>query len=103
MGDKPTLEAVGKLAGVPLPKKLTAEGKEKVLSDSLDWLRHEDVAPDEVDEPTLKALTKLAGVPMPEGMLSPKEAKEKAIEDSLEWLRNNDPVVDDVDSPTVKA
>merc|ERR1712183_1173596 len=61
--DKPTLDAVAKLAGVPVPKKLTAEGKEKVLNDSLDWLRRKDVVPEEVDEPTLKAVTMLAGVP----------------------------------------
>ena len=94
---------MAKLDGVPVPKKLTPEGKKKALSDSLDWLRGKDVAPAEVDEPTMNAPTNLAGVPMPQDTLSPKEAKQKAIEESLKWLRNNDPVVDDVDGPTVKA
>merc|ERR1711933_355576 len=101
--DKPMLKNLSKLSGVSIPKKLTAETKQKGVDDVVDWLRKNIVTIDDVDDPTLISLAKLAGMNMPIGALTPEEERKKAIEESLDWLRNNDPEVDDVDGPTTRS
>jgi hypothetical protein len=57
--------------------------------DSVNWLRNNDVKPEDVNEPTLTALTNL-GEQCRRGTLTPTQ-KKKAIDDAMNWLRNNDP------------
>merc|ERR1711933_570865 len=64
--DESTLVAFSKMAGIPLPKKLTPKNKKKTMESAIDWLRDTDSEElQNIDEPTLQALTELAGIPMP--------------------------------------
>merc|ERR1712021_114836 len=99
--DGPTVKALSKLAGIPMPKKLTPENKKKAIDTALEWLRNADAEDlPYVDNPTLQSLTSLAGVPMP-GI--PELEKARALNEALDWLRNNDPDANDVDMPTLQS
>merc|ERR1711897_50675 len=98
--DSPTVKALSKLAGIPMPKKLTPENKKKTIDSAIEWLRNaesEDLPP--VETPTLESLTSLTGVPMP-GVSQVDKAR--ALEEALDWLRKNDPDVNKVDNPGLK-
>merc|ERR1712154_317650 len=99
--DGPTVKTLSKLAGIPLPRKLTDKNKKKTMDNAVNWLRNaesEDLQP--IDNGDLECLTKLAGVPMP-GISDIDKAR--ALNDALEWLRKNDPDVEDVDKATLKS
>merc|ERR1712157_20947 len=90
------VNALSKITGNPMPKKMTAEAKKKFVEDSVNWLRENDPGRlDTVDDETAKAFTELAGIPYEGRLLSPQEEKRNVMENTLNWIRNNDPKVDD--------
>merc|ERR1711897_109286 len=99
------VNALSKITGNPMPKKMTAEAKKKFVEDSVNWLRENDPGRlDMVDDATAKAFAELAGIPFEGRVLSADELKRKAMKDALEWIRNNDPFIEeDPSRPLVNA
>merc|ERR1711933_526103 len=93
--DESILNALSKITGAPIPKKMKPKHKKRFVDDSISWLRSNDPGRlDTVDDPTATAFTKLAGIPYEGRPLSADEKKGKAMQDALTWIRNNDPEVE---------
>jgi hypothetical protein len=85
-----------------MPGRLSPEEKARVVEDSVNWLRNNELKPEDVNEPTLTALDEPRGSTNAEGHIDPTQ-KKKAIDDAMNWLRNNDPNPADVDDPTAQG
>jgi hypothetical protein len=55
-----------------MPGRLSPEEKAR-LEDSVNWLRNNELKPEDVNESTLTALTNLGETPMPKGKTPRKE------------------------------
>jgi hypothetical protein len=65
-----------------MPGRSVSGGRRPAVEDSVNWLRNNELKPEDVNEPTLTALTNLEGAPMPKGKLTPTQ-KKKAIDDAM--------------------
>ena len=99
--DDVAVKAIAKLAGIPLPQKLTPQKKKKLVDNAVSWLRDNDPAnPEEPYDIDLESLLILACISMPSRLGIPQKEKLKATE---VWLRNNEPDSDDVDDESLAA
>ena len=100
--NKPTLDALSNLTGVPVPEKINRDKKNKFLEDTMDWLRNNEPKVEEIDEPDLEKLANLADIPVPKtGKLTGPQ--KEVLDEVVDWLRKNDPKDEDVDKPTMDA
>merc|ERR1739838_1195103 len=81
--------------------KRTAGSRKKAMKDSIEWLRNNDEALDDIDESAVEVFANLTGVAAPRKMT--KKDKKKFIKDSVDWLWDNEAELDDVSDETVQA
>jgi hypothetical protein len=86
--DEPTLVALSKLSGLPIPQHiLTTEEKAEILEQAVDWIRNNEI-PEDLDEPTVEILKNIPGLPLTKPILKPED-RSKVLNEALDWLRNN--------------
>ena len=96
--------ALAKVSGISMPDKLTPDGKEKFVAESIYWLRNNNPWKlGEVNDATLNDFASLAGVPLLDRTMSREERTAKGVDKFVDWLRQNDPKVEEVDDVAFKA
>merc|ERR1711933_75278 len=75
------VNALSKLTGKPVPKKMLQKEKKKFVEDSIAWLRNNDPGmPNAVDDKTAKSFAELAGIPYEGRPSTLQERKRRAME-----------------------
>merc|ERR1712232_287632 len=103
--DEDLINALSKITGKPLPKKMTRKAKKNFVDESMEWLRDFDPGRlDTVDDVTAEAFTKMAGIDYTVDSNPKKETKKNVMKRALRWIRtNNAQVNDNPDEDLVKA